>query len=438
MLSQLRGEDTMACRFSALIGPRTLAFVACLITAIAGPVSPAASSSPDPSNGCKAQQRVPAGNYSQKQWPIIQSGTNGQDVGRIFSVHVPKQHEDPQSRPLPVVINLHGSGGNGADHDKWSRMSELGDAVGFVVATPSAWPWSQWTAFEELPQARHGISDVDFIRRLLKTIADNLCIDRNRIYATGHSNGGLMSAALGRFSSEEKLGDHKIAAVAPVAAIPLPGDMPLTTSGVSAEAVGDQLIRGYIPEPFEAFLLCRPARPREPIPMHTFFANQDRLVANGACYGTYGQAVSELDEIKRSAVRARACECYDKDPQGSLMCQSRPAVRGNVDFLTWFAQCAVNRWALENGCAANMDSPLPTGNSGWGVPAGTVNWNCSAVADSRGETFLTIFDTTDRPGHPNNIEQPNGHIWPGGAKPYDASDFNLTRAIWSFFENHPR
>ena len=161
-------------------------------------------------------------------------------------------------------------------------------------------------------------------------------------------------------------------------------------------------------------------------------------MANGACYGSYGQEISKLSERERSAIRRRSCDCYDPDPQGHLTCASRPAVRGNVDFLAWFAQCAVNRWARENGCAENMDSPVPTGNSGWGVPVGTVTWNCATVADSRGETMLTIYDTTDRPEHPNSVEQPHSHIWPGGAKPYDASTFNLTDAIWAFFEKHPR
>ena len=151
-----------------------------------------------------------------------------------------------------------GSGGNGAEHDQWSRMTELGDTVGFVVATPSAWPWSQWTAFDTLPESRYGISDVEFMRRLLGILADKLCVDRNRIYVTGHSNGGLMAAALGRFSTEGKLGVHKIAAVAPIASIPLPSDSQMQMSGATAEGAGDQLFGAYIPQPGETWFLCRP------------------------------------------------------------------------------------------------------------------------------------------------------------------------------------
>lgn len=57
----------------------------------------------------------------------------------------------------------------------------------------------------------------------------------------------------------------------------------------------------------------------------------------------------------------------------------------------------------------------------------------------RDESMLTIYDTTDRPGHPDDsIKHPHGHIWPGRAEPYDAGNFNLTEAIWTFFEKHPR
>ena len=98
----------MACKFSTLTWGRVLALAACFIAAIASAVPPAASSPPDASNGCGAQPRLPAGNYSETDWPILQTGTNRQSVGRIFNVHVPRQHERPQAAPLAIVINLHG------------------------------------------------------------------------------------------------------------------------------------------------------------------------------------------------------------------------------------------------------------------------------------------------------------------------------------------
>ena len=63
------------------------------------------------------------------------------------------------------------------------------------------------------------------------------------------------------------------------------------------------------------------------------------------------------------------------------------------------------------------------------------------MPDSRGNTILTIFDTAERlPTHPNSVEQPGGHIWPGGIRPdgVQDGDFEVTKEIWGFFEKHPR
>jgi poly(3-hydroxybutyrate) depolymerase len=381
------------------------------------------------------QQRLPAGDYSETHWPIRQTNATGQTIARLFKVHVPTQHEQPQGQPLAIVVNLHGSGSTGATQDELSGMRQLGDAKGFIVVTPETWPWAIWTSFADDTRRRRGFSDVEFIRMLLDQVVDKLCVDRNRIFATGFSGGGVLSATLGRASAAGELGAHKIAAAAPVAAFPLPATW---EGGAMAESLEERPFRAYVPGPIDALTCTFGPERREPVPMHVFFGNHERLVANGICYETYSREVSALSEAQRSFIRVRTCECYDPDPNGQRTCRSRPAVRGNVDYVNWFAQCMTNRWALENGCLTNMEPPVSQGSSGWGMPAGKVTFSCAAVPNSRGDTFFTTYDTTERPGHPNNIEQPHGHIWPGGALPYHASNFKVTDEIWAFFEKHPR
>jgi polyhydroxybutyrate depolymerase len=57
----------------------------------------------------------------------------------------------------------------------------------------------------------NNIDDVGFIKKLIEKIQNNFNIDSNRIYVTGHSNGGMMSYRLGAELSDI------IAAIAPVA-----------------------------------------------------------------------------------------------------------------------------------------------------------------------------------------------------------------------------
>jgi poly(3-hydroxybutyrate) depolymerase len=308
------------------------------------------------------------------------------------------------------------------------------------VATPDAWPWKDCATSDTQPASRYGISDVEFIRSLLDVLVDKLCVDRNRIYATGGSNGGLMSTTLGRTSAEGKLGLHKIAASAPVAAIPVPLEWVLPSSKLMSESGGEQSFRVYVPpSPSSILDLCHPSAggtPREPVPIHVFFAKEDRLIANGACYGTYSRAVSDMTPAGRTQIRSFLCKCYK--PDGHLDCPENPGIQGNVDSLVVIARCMVNRWARENGCSRDnlLTPPVGTGNSGWGVPVGNVTWQCDSVPGSRGDTILTIYDTPGGADHPNDVEYPSGHIWPGGVG--DPSEFKVTDAIWDFFEKHPR
>jgi polyhydroxybutyrate depolymerase len=46
------------------------------------------------------------------------------------------------------------------------------------------------------PAARQGVDDVAFVRRIVSDVARDYRIDRNRVYAMGHSNGGIMALRL--------------------------------------------------------------------------------------------------------------------------------------------------------------------------------------------------------------------------------------------------
>jgi hypothetical protein len=290
---------------------------------------------------------------------------------------------------------------------------------------------------------------------LLDVAVEKLCVDLNRIYVTGGSNGGIMATTLANASADGKLGTHKIAAIAPVLGMPVPWDIQGLAEGAGIESsLGEQLFRAHHSLLSEAraevsgegITFCSiGARPRrEAVPMHVFWSSEDRLVANGACYGTYRLPISRLEASKRDKLRTFLCACYGPASPGAAgRCASNPGIQGRVDMLVWLARCTAHRWAVENGCSRTVSEPAPTGApAGWGQPLQKVTHNCGAVANSRGDTILTIFDTSERPGHPNNVDDPDpgGHIWPGGIRPDGAEDgsFKITNEIWAFFESHPR
>jgi polyhydroxybutyrate depolymerase len=104
--------------------------------------------------------------------------------------------------PLPLLIALHGYGGTGARFEHDTGFSALADRDGFAVLYPSA-HGPEWAIQSD--------RDVDFISELLDQVSTVACVDQRRIYATGVSNGGRMTALLGCALS------NRIAAIAPVA-----------------------------------------------------------------------------------------------------------------------------------------------------------------------------------------------------------------------------
>ena len=136
---------------------------------------------------------------------------------RSYLVHVP-----PQSGPLPVVINLHGGGGNAQLHQESTRMNAAADRDGYIAVYPNGngrlgERLLTWNAGNCCGYAQsQGIDDVGFISALLDDLETRENVDTRRIYAAGHSNGGMMAHRLGEALPE------RFAAIASVAGSHVP------------------------------------------------------------------------------------------------------------------------------------------------------------------------------------------------------------------------
>lgn len=122
---------------------------------------------------------------------------------RMYMVHVPKSY-DPQ-KPAPLLFAIHGGGGDMAymAKDEFYGQITKSEEVGFIAVFPngySALPSGKlatWNAGDCCGGARDTNSDdVGFFREMVKNLSAQMNIDPNRIYATGMSNGGMMSERL--------------------------------------------------------------------------------------------------------------------------------------------------------------------------------------------------------------------------------------------------
>ena len=143
---------------------------------------------------------------------------------RSYIVHVPPQacvdqdlSVDSQAKSLPLIINLHGGGGNARGYMQYTRMNEYADEAGFLIVYPNGSgeredKFLSWNAGSCCGYAfETQTDDVGFIKTLLQVLPDHINYDFDRVFATGISNGAMMAY---RLASE--LSD-KIAAIAAVA-----------------------------------------------------------------------------------------------------------------------------------------------------------------------------------------------------------------------------
>jgi polyhydroxybutyrate depolymerase len=122
---------------------------------------------------------------------------------RRYVLHVP-EGLDP-ARPAPLVIALHGGGGHAefmADDERYGLVGTA-DRAGFVVVFPNGHSrfrrgrLATWNAGGCCGRARDvGSDDVGFVRAVVADVGTQIRIDRERIFATGMSNGGMMAYRL--------------------------------------------------------------------------------------------------------------------------------------------------------------------------------------------------------------------------------------------------
>jgi polyhydroxybutyrate depolymerase len=129
---------------------------------------------------------------------------------RTYRLFVPKGFAD-RTR-LPVVLDLHGSGGTSAGQARTSGFEMVAAREGVVIATLQA-DGGRWN----VPVTNGRADDVAYVSAVIDHVAARVCTDLTRVYATGFSGGGRMVSLLAcRLNT-------RIAAIAPMAGLRWPG-----------------------------------------------------------------------------------------------------------------------------------------------------------------------------------------------------------------------
>jgi polyhydroxybutyrate depolymerase len=143
-------------------------------------------------------------------------------------VHIPSGYTGHEK--VPLVLNMHGSGSTALEQELFTGMDAESDAMGFIVAYPQAlipsgtgfdWNIPGVPLHSGAEPLKHPPNDMAFLSQLPKLLAQRLCIDSNRVYATGFSGGA-------RITSQLACDDANVfAAVAPVSGLRRPTPCPL-------------------------------------------------------------------------------------------------------------------------------------------------------------------------------------------------------------------
>jgi polyhydroxybutyrate depolymerase len=237
----------------------------------------------------RAERQQTAASAADASVPIAKPGDYSftlqhDGLERAYKVHVPEGY-DPSS-PAPLLIAMHGGGGdmNYQSNDTYYGLISKSDREGFVAAFPNGFSrlpggkLATWNAGKCCGAARdRKVDDVGFIRAMVVRIEAQLNIDAQKVFATGMSNGGMMS--------------HRLAC-----------EMPDVVKAIAPVAGTDNTVS------------CQPLRPVSVLMVHA--KNDDHvLFGGGAGAPIKGSAVNDFTSVPATVARwvqRNGCEAMPK------------------------------------------------------------------------------------------------------------------------------
>ena len=136
-------------------------------------------------------------------------------IQRSYRLYVPASYD--ASKPLPLLLNFHGLGSTAEQQELYSGFTAVADREGFILVSPDGLGLiHEWHVFG--PDEPGYVDDIAFVDALIDRVSSEACVDPQRIYADGISNGGAITSLLG-------CNLDRIAAIATVAGAPYSQDV---------------------------------------------------------------------------------------------------------------------------------------------------------------------------------------------------------------------
>lgn len=161
----------------------------------------------------------------------VQEGSlNHQGRERSYRLYIPASASD--AKPLGLIVALHGGWGTGELMAEQTGLDQAVAGKGFAVVYPDgvSRAWNAGSCCGKPMEQK--VDDVGFIEKLVAQLGKESCIDADRVYGTGFSNGAMMT--------------HRIACEAPTlftAIAPVAGG-PMVDQCPGAPAVPAMLVVG--------------------------------------------------------------------------------------------------------------------------------------------------------------------------------------------------
>ncbi len=120
---------------------------------------------------------------------------DGGGVALPVRVYVPTSFSGSE---MAAVLNWHALGSSGIEQLALTNYEVLAETEGFVVVHASGVPdpLSGRNSWELIDDQDPNRDDLAFVDALLDDLIGRWCVDSNRVYSTGMSNGGLFTARL--------------------------------------------------------------------------------------------------------------------------------------------------------------------------------------------------------------------------------------------------
>lgn len=145
---------------------------------------------PTPASANQALGGAPSAGCGTDQTPgNDERSITSQGQERTYRINIPRDYE--ASTPMPLVLGFHGNGSDGAEFQNYTGMPTLPAITVFPDGSLSEGKRS----WQGAPYAS-GADDVGFVADLLDSIQSEYCIDQDRVFAAGKSNGGGMVSVL--------------------------------------------------------------------------------------------------------------------------------------------------------------------------------------------------------------------------------------------------